>query len=518
MRIVTAFLLLAYCFMDGLVLQLNSSAARQVSDQAASQSGEASHLRAFSPDDLLIKAYLLGRQLPAEERAFQLLRLTDVSKRHEPALAKLWCQEVLEVSRSLAPNPNAAYLQRNALIDLAAVDPKRALELLRSTDPPVADKSGIIKADPPTGSAEAIFAELWNRGGGAPTVNALQAEAQYLGDTGAYPYAAMGTLMKALHGNAPLVQRLFTEAAGYYQRGSRVASADEDFAEFIKSVGRLVSKSQLKEALEPLVSNLLKPSDPGNSPTLSLQVYTDKGVASFHNVIALLPTIAEVDPDWADRLRRNDPQLAQAGGGSGKVNYIEGAAVHGSADVQQPAAIVEQGMQRSRLVQIREVSQQDPDVALKLSMSLADPALRSVGLATVAAAVAPRDATRASALMNEVNGTYKNISDPADREQVLAALAEAQAAIGDISSFRATEDHAFALGEELLQEELDTHPGKPAFFSNVLQELSRLTKVGCRIDCKNTVTRVVSVRSDVLASYLLIDAAEGAYDNPTGLR
>ncbi|MGH9812089.1 MAG: hypothetical protein ACRD4T_03035, partial [Candidatus Acidiferrales bacterium] len=62
---------------------------------------------------------------------------------------------------------------------------------------------------------------------------------------------------------------------------------------------------------------------------------------------------------------------------------------------------------------------------------------------------------------------------------------------------------------ELIQQDADTHPGKPVIFAAGFDELATLVRFGVRYDAQGVIDDVASIGNAPLQAHLLLDAAEG---------
>lgn len=137
---------------------------------------------------LLTESHELVSQFPASVHANLLHRqLTELSYLAEPAakdLVRAWSTELFSLASEL-PQPERSYEQSTALSALAQIDPDSGLELLHSTR--------FADTGPPSAQAQfcrAVFTRM-AESGGIGALPLLQQEAEELGESGQYPYAAL---------------------------------------------------------------------------------------------------------------------------------------------------------------------------------------------------------------------------------------------------------------------------------------------------------------------------------------
>ena len=463
-----------------------------------------------NPSDLLVRSYDLGKQFTPEERGMQLLRLINVGGKIHQSSAKSWAEEAFRTSGQVSISLNRLLLQRNVVVALAPYNSKRALQMLREMDLPVPNKEGVMPEDLRVSAAGPAFRSYWKQVG-RPGLPALRALAIQMGDTGQYPFSAMLPIILELSKREPLqASSLIAEAQRFYDRGSRSNSADGDFVAFIEALAPDLSHEELRSLLESAVNKLAEKKKTDGS--FHVQVYTNKGSAIFDSksdelLFEILPLIAEIDPQWDKRLRSEDQQLAQAAGVSGVIQRTEAVSVYGTSDATVIARLSQEGMERARLNDIAGMAMEHPAQALALASSISDSGMRSIALSDVATGYSKEDPQMASALLTQAKQSTLQLTNLSQREAALAALSRAASATRNIALFREIFERAFDLGEELFQEDLDSHPGQTALSADAYEDLSTLVQAGISVDVEITMARLSACTDSVLQAYLLIDAA-----------
>src|SRR5258708_28072111 len=96
--------------------------------------------------------------------------------------------------------------------------------------------------------------------------------------------------------------------------------------------------------------------------------------------------------DGLAQIVRRNPAVGQADGNSGKQLAGEGIVIPGESG---PSEAQSYGIQLSRAQEAGELAHADPEGAMRLAQSIADPSLRTVALAHIARAVPPSLSPRA---------------------------------------------------------------------------------------------------------------------------
>jgi len=472
-----------------------------------------------TPGSALAESYQLGRGLVPSERAILLNYLTRTAAEHHLACTASWAEENLRLARQLPMDWNRLAIEKNAVVALSYAKPDRAMTLLRSMDLPVSDGFGFPE-DVRSDGATIIFQNYWSahRPKGLPE---LRAEAVYLGQTGQYPYRGIRSIVVDLAavlpkepGQLPAVARsLVLEAYSFYEHGSKFQIEDDDFVEFLQALHTVLPMPLLKQGLDLAVERLLDTDRPLDKQNYVAHVQTDKGTATFHRrqeklLFDLLPLVRAVDPDWAAQIVRRNPTLGQADGYSGKELAVEGIIQPGETASSEQQSY---GLQQSRAKEAGQLAATDPEAAMRMAQTIADPSLRTVALANIASAVGSSAPSQAGEIEKAIANTLPAIKDSQDRLLALSAQAKAAAAAGDMAGFRDALNRCFTLGEELFEEELDAHPGRPTYTSPSYNALDGLVTSGASFDPTTTASKVDQVGDIALKAYLLQSLARALY-------
>ena len=469
------------------------------------------------PESLLIRSYLKSKDFTPSNRALLLNRLADAASKLQPPLTRLWSEEAFQVASKLpVDDENRQAYQANAAVGLVKVDPKRALELLAMTDPPEPAKEGQPKPmDMRTFAAENVFPEIWKRDG-VPALDNIRSQAQQIGETGEYPYRAIGKILpEVAKRSQPKAETLFTEALSYYNKSAPDHASNREFTLFLSESWGAAPRSLELQALKVAVAHLNQSKSSAKNLAYMARVQSAKGASEFTDLsdellYELLPKIRELDPQWAQELIDKNDALGRAAAIGDKPKYKESVVVHNvsGASPAEVSAAGQEGLERSRLRNISDMSSSDPEGALRLSAYLGDPALRAVALARIAAAFGEKSPERAEDLIEQDKKAVEGIQDKREKVRVLVALAEAAAAAHDRATMDESLGHGLDLGEEILQEYLDTHPGANVYTVGLFRDISKLVTLGMREEPNRCFEHISGLSNVELQAHLLIDAAE----------
>lgn len=494
-------------------------AAQQKPPRAGIPSKSRAAASESSPEDLLWRSYVSGRNLPSEERCFLIFRLAEASEQirtaRSQARAETWSKELFRRASELPPSWNRTAFQKNSLETLSTVDPPAAFQLLPKVDAPSGDAADTPE-DLRSSAAQKIFSRLWDTKG-ISALEPVRSEARQIGLTGEYPYLAMGRISERLvdQKNTDNVLLIFREALDFYTKGPHVRSGDRDFVNYLEGEWQYLPPPLQEEALRDVVAHLTRQEDSDPKVTQTSRLVTDKGVVSFHNdkvalLYRILPKVRQLDPEWANRLEDEFPDLMQTASG-GKLQYSSDIRVANTTGASQGevATVVGTGLQVGVLNHLRQEAATDPYQAANLLPSLSDPELQSEALASLAAAFASKDPGHAAELLAEAQKTTDKLTSEVAKLRALVSLAEGAVALHDYPQAELAMQKAFDLGEEVLSEDLDLHPGQAIYTSESLEELSVVTRLGTQVAFRSTMMRLDHLKNETLRAYLLIAAAEG---------
>lgn len=473
-----------------------------------------------SPKDLLIQSYILGMQFSPEERAYQLVLLTEVAVKLDPTLGDLWAEEAFQSTLGLRRTHNRLAMQMNAITALSQIAPDKAWELFNTLDLPVLDESGILDEDLRAHAARVLFPTLWRLRGRA-VLDELRVAAEHLGNTGQYPYEAFVPIVHDLSSADPSVANsLVGEATTYYPRAANVRHNDYEFKEFLVAVWKDSPRSVTVPALQVFARHLkeeIERPNPSSKVTYRAQAFAGGSASQFqseaaHFLYELLPLLRTVDRDQARTVEELISAKAPSDGDNAANGRVESATIVGDATPAQQAELVQKGMEKSRLDTIQSEASTNPTEALRLASTLTNPVFRAEAFFDVAAAFGQNSPGKAKELISNAEDLEAGIKDGPGRLHALTAHAKASARLDRAGDFRETATKAFSLGEELFQEDADANPLKPALFANGYEALDQLTEIGVPYQPEFVLTRINGIQNSELKALLLIRAAQATLD------
>src|SRR5438552_5635066 len=293
-----------------------------------------------TPSALLQESYELGRAFAPEQRAWLLERLTEASLHIDRRWTETWSEETFRSGRNLPITWNRLAIEKNALVSLSRVNPRRAMAFFSQMDNPIPLANGSLPEDVRADAARTVFAELY-RERGASALSQIEREANRLGETGEYPYAAMASLIsEARDSEVGWTKESFLRAVAYYQRGSKFLDEDRRFLTFVQELRKAVTPALERYALEALVARLMEQKPPRElNQSYRARVSTRNGAVELDNeayepLFEALPLIRDLDPAWAHGIAEKRPVLRSLEAAAGQVQHSESSKTFGATEGQ----------------------------------------------------------------------------------------------------------------------------------------------------------------------------------------
>ncbi|MGH9670190.1 MAG: hypothetical protein ACRD3A_08775 [Terriglobales bacterium] len=458
---------------------------------------------------MLERSYAVGEHLVPEERGWLDWRLAEVAGQHYRQLTISFTKDGLRSAGEAPRTWNRLALQKNLLVALATVDPAEAIRQLGTLEPPVSTAAGTFPEDVRSHAAKLIFlAYLKKRGAnGLPTVTRV---AHYLGETGQYPYAAIGAI---IHSGIPpsAATALASTSVERYRTPSKFQRETKDFIEFLQLAEGKVPASILREggrlALDRLRSNSQQTSGKFlaaiRSKTESVTLTSETQVY----LAELLPILQLIDPESISKELKSDPTTAALLRVTSEPHHLEATMLHTE---EQPAPQAQlRGIERSRLSTIRVIASEKPAQAAALADELTIPPFRVAGLARAAGGYSNQERKEGLALLTRAANEWEKLESASAKLSAGAEIVDAAQKLKETSIFRQMFGKLFAIGEELVSEQLDAKPAALLADCEGFDELSQLANLGSRFDPAWTYEEVSAVRNDALKAFLLAEMADG---------
>jgi hypothetical protein len=307
-------------------------------------------------------------------RILDLIGLTRKAGVTDPKKITAWSKELFSLAFGMPVGWDRIAAEKNALVPLSRIDPQLAINLFSKVEVPQADPDGEFPEDVRADAAIEIFSNYWRFAGstGLPRIESL---ARHIGDTGEYPYRAMGRILKelvklpategALRGN-----KIFSEAITYYVRGSKFLNRDEEFLEFLQNAKSAISRAEYQQALRTFVRRLTTeaPTDENYIAEIGTTGRTFRFADENKTLLfRTLPLIAETNFVWAQELMGQYPELKHA---RDRIVYMAGGVVRGNPNRRQLSALRNEVLQLSLLRNVQKLQLTDFRAAKQLTQRL----------------------------------------------------------------------------------------------------------------------------------------------------
>ena len=321
---------------------------------------------AITPPDpateLLREAYSIGVNFPPPERADLLMTLGYAAAGINRQLVAPWSVELFYFAdKNLPPDNNRAAIKKNALTALAQVDPNRAADLFTQLDlPPRPLASEEVRSF----AARTLFAKLWEADGGIKSVEKIERIANWLGETGQYPYSAMaGIILKTAEKDQDRAAELFSEAEGFLPRDPGFLVTNKQFVEdFLLRTWKIPDKGILAGAIATALASIER-AEKSSHASAKVEIFAPKGKVALHSegdylVYRLLPLVQALDAKWADQLRDKYKEAASAANDS--LDSPSPAAVAVSPDGSASDSAMRNALDRGTVARVSQLAASDP--------------------------------------------------------------------------------------------------------------------------------------------------------------
>jgi hypothetical protein len=477
---------------------------------AAQQTAEP---QAASPTSLLNEAYSIAANSSPQERAYLLMTLAQAASDVDPALVRPWSLELFAfANKNLAQDTYRAAMQKNALTALCQVDPNQAAELFTQLDPP---GHPLANEDLRSFAARTLFPKLWEADGGLKSLEKIERIANWLGETGQYPYSAMaGIIRKTAEKDHEKAASLFSEAVAFLPRDPGFFVTNRQFVDdFLLQTWKIPETGVVANAITVALASI-EAAEKAGQPSMRIDLFTTAGKVALSSqsdylVYRLLPIVASIDMKWAAQLRDK---------------YTEaGAATPDSPDSPAPAAMamvrdgaatdsaIRAALDGSAASRVSEIAASDPQRALQIALSISDPASRASAMAAAMPAYSKVEPAAGDAGLQALAKQLETMQAGEGKLRLTITLADAYAGLGRDKDAAAMMGRALDLGEEIVSSDLEANPGKMVYQTPGFTELNGLVgNVVARPSLRyEAVERVRHVGVDTLRAHLTISVARG---------
>jgi hypothetical protein len=350
----------------------------------------------------------------------------------DPARAKGYYLKSFAVAQGLGQPGARLVLQQNVVARMADLDLDRAVELLEEVDTP--DITPHREVDARSDLGRTLATRLLERNvRGDPDKAVMLAE--FLGDTGQFPYSAAREIMDYFHRHDQdeRAAEILSEALIYFGNDLQFESSPARFVELILGAEGRVPTSILVNAIRSAVGTCgekLGTRKPSREESAAASEFELPLLQRAAYVTAQLLSLAmRLDPPTAEKLKAHQAEIQQA---IAKLTAINLTAVssapirHGKAELMaQEGERLPEESPETELEKVKMLIDQSPLEALTLAEEIEAPGYRSLALAAVGECLARRDPQTAIPVLRQAEDSMRQ-TDPA----AAMTLADLQQATG----------------------------------------------------------------------------------------
>lgn len=479
-----------------------------------------------SPLDLLTQAYSASSHFAPEDRAAILLTAVHRAQPLSKEYARRWSTELFWLAKQTTGDDRAA-MEKNAIVELSAIDPEMAAELFMQQDTPVMVDGS---EDTRPYAAEVLFPALWS-GSGVRSIQTITHLADWTGSTGQYPYLAMSDIIARVSRKEPrLAQELYLSAVQAFRQDAGFASTNSLFVDFILKTRMVPTADLLGTAVASAVSKLQESdTDKGaeggkTGPVFRIEIEINQRTLTFASqsealLFRLLPLIKHVNPNLARSILDKRDKLRSYGDVPQDAEYTIHAVRADTSDAPSGTAIQE-ALDRSRLREIIELAKTNPDAAASNVNRLSSPSVRDLALASILPQVTDANLKEAASIISELESKLKSMKPSAVKLRLEVRLATAYLQLRRTADARMAVTRAFDLGQELFAQDRLAHPGAKVYTVIGFDDLIELTETIASKGAEpwNFLQSIRLVSDEVLRSELLVFFAGGLVESQANQR
>jgi hypothetical protein len=460
----------------------------------------------------ITRAASTAKDLSSSDRAFLLARLADASAKSEPAQAKAWAEEAFQLSGSMPQNMQRGQTVMQSVLAVSKIDTDRAMQMLAQIEPPPAANSSPGIPDIRDPISTMAFQAQWKKNG-VNGLDAIQATAHQLGESGFYPYMAITPIIRqAAAKDKERAATLAQDALNFLNTRRTSTIETQHVAGFIRSAAEFMPAAVIKETIAKLVKDAGQTKDEGLE--MHAEIADDKGNRAEFGarglmLMQLLPVVRRIDREWADKLVKENAELqqlaAQAENGPAEMRVTARIGGPGDDDDNGPPRDMREEMNS---MEVDQLAARDPQQALKISNEINDPVLRAASHAKIAGELNRTDPQEAAALLRSAREAMAQATLPRDKLMIIAGLAQAQAAMKDMDGLADTLKRGIAMGEEIFRKGVDKRPNAPVFAQPGYELMGRLVATAAKADPVLAASRIDEIRTPILQAMMLVNAAK----------
>jgi hypothetical protein len=465
--------------------------------------------------ELLDEAYRAAEQTNTDDRAIVLLSITQATRNIDPRRHRQWSNELFRFARYEMNGDVRRAMQKNAIVELAAVDPDAASRLYKQQELPSSDREQFEDARPY--AAGPLFEALWSRHGkrAVPVIRQLAA---WTGETGQYPYEAVGTLLVDVSNHdARGANELLADATEAYSGDAGYADRNAAFVSLLRQAHGHVRHDTENRAVSLAIDHIQRSEE---KRKVLLQAHTkDRTLLSIqrklHSWRPCYRWLARQIQVWRIQLRnqvRIWPRFLPL---QTSAPFDLTAVLQQSGD----AGALTTASDEAKLRLASQLMTQDGTRALSVAREIQTPELRSLAIATVVpyASLSKQDEQE---YLSQLEKQVKSMEPSIAKVRLEIALAQILLRRKKIEEATTAISKAFDLAAELFAEDQLTHPGKTFEFLTGADELVKIATIWGQNapNLADELARIRQVPDDLLRAELLTFFAKGLIQRSADLR
>lgn len=462
---------------------------------------------------LLSEARGILENVSPEEHVDALLEIANAYGVLDKSQVEPTAVELLYMAhQKLSAGPYQAAMEKNALTTLALVNPFRAANLYRIQELPSEDPK--TSEDRRAFGARILFAKLWEAKemGALPQIESL---ANWLGETGQYPYAAMTPVIQNVcKMDSVTAQQLFQDALSALPRDPGFPTTNRQFVMFLLGTHSCIFTPAMRNGVQEALDAIDKQRS-NKTISMKFQASSKSGTVSFNSesdylLYRVLPLIESIDPELAKTVVEENANLQGVPETPMDSAVVTAGAVSFNASPNPQA--MQSALNEGRLMHLAELAKTDPNSALRSAAMISDPAVRDVALAKLLPEFSKIEPESASKWETDVPNRLDSMPNNTTKLQLLVALGcQTSRADKAAKAARRYADQALDFGTELFNQDLRSNPGKMTYQVNGFDELTELAHCyGNNLsDADWMDSRIEQVGNQLLRARLLIELAKG---------
>jgi hypothetical protein len=342
--------------------------------------------------------------------------------------------------------------------------------------------------------------------------------AAYLGNTGQYPYRAMGAIALDLAStDVAASQRILKHATRFFRKDPGFTSTNDQFVDFILDTRSIATAKILRGELRAAVEGLEHPrSHVLLRAKVRISAVTPLGTLRFDSqpeylFFRLLPLTKIADPHLGAQILASHPALkrAPAIGPDTPVTVLGVMSLSGTVSDQRMRSAQEE----HAVFRVSQLAGEKPSEALHVAQQISDPTLRRMALVLLAPSYMSINSRQAESWLAAANDSLSSMPDSLRKLQLLTETLKSYVRTNRADAARVLLPGALNLGEKLYEKDAKQNPNQPAYegFHQMLEIARAAVQLESSAAFESTMN---AVASPVLRAQMLISAARALAGMP----